>query len=221
MTRTLTTLVLALAASLALAQDKPLDVPKDKLPSAKVECVVCKARGAGHGPERAVAGVEYRGRAYFFCNAKEVSEFKADPEAFIPLPLPRPMPKFDLTDLSGQAWGAEAFKGKVVLIDFWATWCGPCRQMKPVVEKVRAKFADRGFRVLSVSTDEKRADLDKYLAKNTFPDPVLHDTEGRFADWRVSSIPAFFLVKDGQIVAEWRGVVKQGEIEKAVEVSMR
>lgn len=206
----LTTLLLTVAL---VAQDKPTDIPKAQLPKA-AECVVCSAGGAGHEEEKPAAGVMYKGKPYYFCNAKEIAEFKKDPEAFIPLPLPRAMAKFDLADTSGKVWNAEAFKDKVVLIDFWATWCGPCKQVKPMVVELAKK--NPSLVVLSVSIDEDKQALDKFLVKEKFVGPVVHDTKQTWSNWRVSAIPALFLVKDGQVVAQWTGVPKKQDLTSTV-----
>lgn len=211
----LTTLFLTVAL---IAQNKPTDIPKAQLPKA-AECVICSSNGAGHEEEKPIAGVMFKGKAYFFCNASEVKEFKKDPESWVPLPLPRAMAKFDLTDFSGKVWNAEAFKDRVVLIDYWATWCGPCKQVKPMVAELAKKHA--ALSVLSVSIDEKKADLDKFLAKQKFDGPVLHDTKQVWAAWRVKSIPALFLVKNGQVIGQWTGVPDKKELSSQVEGALK
>lgn len=196
-------------------QDVVVDIPKAELPKAE-HCVVCTSNGEDHGTEEPVAGVRYKGKSYFFCNAKEVSAFKKDPESYMPPVLPRAMPKFDLTDLTGKVWNEDVLQGKVVLIDYWATWCVPCREMKPIVDRVRNQFLDKGFEVLSVSIDEKRADLDKFLKKNKFDNPILHDQKQTWSNWRVRVVPTFFLVKEGQVIAQWSGKVPEKSLRDTV-----
>lgn len=79
--------------------------------------------------------------------------------------LAQPLPSFNLTDQDGKLWNDEAMKGKVVLLDYWATWCKPCLAMKPKIDKIRQEFKGKGFEVLSISIDEKQAALDKFFAK--------------------------------------------------------
>lgn len=209
--------ITAIAITLALAnQDTPVEIPKSDLPKA-AECVICTANGAGHGEEKPAAGVNYKGKSYYFCNAKEVAEFKADPVAFLPPVLPRPMPKFDLADTSGKQWNTETMKDKVVLVDFWATWCGPCKEMKPLVDKAHAEFKSKGFEVLSVSIDEKEATLTDHLKQNIFTNPVLFDKNQTWAEWKVRVIPTFFVVKNGQIVDQWSGKKSQKELNTLIE----
>ncbi len=199
-------------------QDKPVDIPKGELPNAPQVCVVCEAAGSGHGAEKAAAGVRFKGQAYYFCNPSEVAKFKKDPEAYLPPILPRPMPAFALADTAGKTWNAEAMKGQLVLLDFWATWCVPCKEMKPVLERVQKQFGDK-LTVLSVSIDEKRADFDKFLIKNKFSNPVLFDDKQTWAEWRVRVVPTFFLVKDGQIVGQWSGKKPEKDIVALVKKS--
>lgn len=196
-------------------QDSPVAIPANELPK-KAPCVVCEAGGSGHGEEKPAAGLRYKGKEYFFCNKNEPAVFKKDPEAFMAPVLPRPMPKFDLADTSGKAWNADSFKDKVVLVDFWATWCAPCKEMKPILDKVRTELAPNGFEVLSVSIDEKKATLDKYLPKAKFINPVLWDSNATFAAWNVRAVPAFFVVRNGEVVAQWVGKKKLDEVRAAI-----
>lgn len=214
--KTLLTLIAILSIGL---QDKPQDIAKTDLPK-EAECLVCSAGGEGHGKEKPAGGLMYKGKAYYFCNTKEIADFKKDPDAFVPPALPRPMPEFSIADTTGKTWDAEAMKGKLVLIDYWATWCGPCKAMFPIFDKLHAKYKGKDFELLSVSVDEKKPDLDKFLKGHKFPNPVLHDTTGTYGKWGVKAIPATFLVKDGQVVAQWTGKVKESDLSAAIEANL-
>lgn len=198
------------------SQDTPVPMEKSALPKAAL-CVVCHANGSDHGEERPAAGVRYKGNEYYFCNAKEVETFRKDPEGYMPPVLPRPMPDFKLADLTGKTWDASAMKGKLVIVDFWATWCVPCKEMKPILDGVRKKYGERGLEVLSVSIDEKRTELDKHLKKNPFSNPVLHDTGEVWAAWKVRVVPTFLVVKDGMIVEQWSGKRSKKDVEAMIE----
>ncbi|MCW5937667.1 MAG: redoxin domain-containing protein [Fimbriimonadaceae bacterium] len=195
-----------------LAQDAPVEIPRTDLPT-EAYCVICESNGTGHGLEKPVAGVKYKDKAYYFCNSSEVKKFREDPEAYLPPVLPRPMPTFALEAIGGEQLSVD--KG-VLLFDFWASWCKPCHEIKPRIDMVRKLYHDKGFEVLSVSVDEKREDLDKYLKRNPFKNPVFWDNGETWAAWKVRAIPALFLVKDGQIIAQWTGKPKKGELETAV-----
>lgn len=202
----------------AAVQDKPELIDKKDMPKGAV-ATFCGPDGKTE-MERPSVGYRYRGKSYYFCDQPAIKAFLKDPEGFLPPVLPRPMPEFALTDTSGKRWDAEAMKGKLVLVDFWATWCGPCKAMFPTLDKHHAKYKDRGFELLSVSVDQKKPDLDKFLQSHRFPNPVLHDTTGTSAAWKVKAIPATFLVKEGQIIAQWTGKVTERQLAEAIETNL-
>lgn len=201
---------------IAATQDKPVIIPKAELPKTDQFCTVCEADGNGHGAEKAAAGVRYQGTEYYFCHSNEVAKFIKDPAGYLPPVLPRPAPKFELADTTGTMWNAESMKGKVVLLDFWATWCVPCKEMKPVIERLHKK-AGENLTVLSVSIDEKKADFDKFLTKTKFTNPVLFDHAQTWGAWRVRVVPTFFLVKDGKIVEQWSGKRSEKAIQELLD----
>lgn len=211
--------LVSLITVVALAQEKPQDIAKDQLP-AKAPCVVCTVTGFMPGDLTPVAGVMYKGKAYYFCQKDEVATFKRDPEAFVTPILPRPMPSFDLKDTNEKTWDSAAFKGKLVLIDYWATWCVPCKELAPELDKVYADNKNKGLEFLSVATMDKKSDFEKFIHKNAFDHPVLFDNKGLNKSWHVVGVPEVFLVKDGQVIAQWLGVVKPGVVADAVKQNL-
>ncbi len=77
-----------------------------------------------------------------------------------------PAPKFQAKALDGQTFSNESTKGKVVLIQFWATWCGFCRRDQPAVDKVTKEFNDKGLIVLAVNVGEPRLKVEGYLEQS-------------------------------------------------------
>lgn len=95
----------------------------------------------------------------------------------------------------------------MVLVDFWASWCGPCRHSFPALQELHEKFKDQGVIVLGVSLDEDRADMDGFLKKAKISFATVRDPRGKLAEkLDVNSIPASFLLdKTGKIVAIHNG----------------
>jgi cytochrome c biogenesis protein CcmG/thiol:disulfide interchange protein DsbE len=215
---TLAALATCVLGGAALArQDSPVDIPKNDLPK-KALCVVCEAGGAGHAEEKPAAGVRYRGKTYFFCAAAEAPEFKKDPEAFMPPVLPRPAPRLPVKTLEGRDASLADYKGKVVLVDFWATWCKPCVAAMPDLQKLHDRLSARGFAVVGVSIDETGAKaVSPFLQKRKVTYPVVLDGTSTWKTWGVRAIPAMFLVdQKGTIVKQWTGKANKKEVERAV-----
>ncbi len=102
----------------------------------------------------------------------------------------------------GVTGALPATKGKVVLYDFWASWCGPCRQAFPSYETLYQKYKDRGFLVIGVGTDKKPADSAKFLEglKTTFP-VILDHSQKLVARVQPKAMPTAYLVgKNGVIM---------------------
>jgi peroxiredoxin len=199
------------------AQDKPTRIT-GKLP-ARAECVICSRNGEGHGEEKAAAGVRYKGKPYYFCSKGEVAAFEQDPDAFLPPVLPRPAPAAPLKSLTGDTATLASYKGKVVLVDFWATWCAPCVKTMPDVQKLHGQYGAKGFTAVGVSVDEGGAKtVKRFLDKRKFTYPMLLDAEGKASErFGVRAIPALFLLdRDGNIVRQWTGSVDKETVEKAV-----
>ena len=217
----LNTLVL-ISSLAAFVQDAPIDIAKGELPK-EAECTVCSTNGESHGPEKPAAGVRYKGKSFYFCSTKEVSTFKSDPEAFVPPVLPRPAPKLSGTLLDGSSVNLDAYKGKVVLIDFWATWCKPCVDAMPHISKLAKEFGDKGFTVLGVSIDEEPNKVAPFVKKRKIEYPIVLDDKKTpsWQSFKVSGIPALFLVdREGQIIAQWRGKIKASDVEAAVKTAV-
>jgi thiol-disulfide isomerase/thioredoxin len=162
----------------------------------------------------------YKGKPYYFCNPKEAPEFMKNPELYVPLSLPMALPELNLTDTMGKMWDAEAFKGKLILLDYWATWCKPCLALKPKLDKIRDAYKEKGFEILSVSTDDKQPTFTKFLTKAKWDNPVARDVNKTWANLKVISIPALFLVKDGQVIAQFRGNIDLKAVETAVKANL-
>jgi peroxiredoxin len=110
---------------------------------------------------------------------------------------------FTLTDLQGKAWTLKELRGKVVLVNFWATWCPPCRKEIPDLEKLYSHFKDQGFVVLAIS-DEDASKVAPFIAQEKASYPVLLDPGRKVNDlFQVDGIPKSFVYdRDGKLVAQ-------------------
>jgi thiol-disulfide isomerase/thioredoxin len=99
-----------------------------------------------------------------------------------------------------------SLKGKVVLIDFWASWCRPCRATNKVLAKIYAKYKDKGFEIFSVSIDDNLNAWRKAVSKDKMSWPQVNDNGGKAGTaeaWDIYAIPASFLMdKNGTLVAK-------------------
>lgn len=113
----------------------------------------------------------------------------------------KPLPDLRGTDFDGKPLNLADFKGKVLLMDFWATWCGPCVQGLPSMQEIKARYADKPFAMLGVNRDKPGSGdrVMKFLAKRGLTIPQLDDTAGKAADYfHAVGIPMVVLVdKDG------------------------
>ena len=109
------------------------------------------------------------------------------------------------TMLNGQPFAWNKMRGKVVLVDFWATWCGPCKAEFPQLKKLYDSYKSRGFEVIAICLDEDRAQLNEFLKKESLPWITLHDQGGvsPTADrYGVTTLPTSILVdKNGRVVS--------------------
>jgi thiol-disulfide isomerase/thioredoxin len=107
-------------------------------------------------------------------------------------------PALVLRTPSGETVDLAALRGKVVLVNFWATWCAPCVEEMPALARLRARLAPRGFEVLAVNQGEMPASVTAFVERTGLDLPVLLDREKAVArDWKVRALPTTFVV-DGK-----------------------
>ena len=113
---------------------------------------------------------------------------------------------FTITGLNGESIQLSSLKGKVLLLDFWASWCGPCRVSNRQLVKIYNKYNEKGFEIFAVSLDEEKDDWKKAIAKDKITWLQGNDTGGWEAKaalkWKVEALPTSFLVnKNGDVIA--------------------
>ena len=111
-------------------------------------------------------------------------------------------PSFSLPTLgSGQSMGLSKYKGRVVYVDFWASWCGPCRESLPMLNELRNELKRKGFEVLAINLDENTDDAKAFLKQFPVSYPVLLDPEGRIPEkYELPGMPTSFMIdKKGNV----------------------
>lgn len=107
----------------------------------------------------------------------------------------------DLTEFGLEGTLPATLRGQVVLLDFWASWCAPCRLSFPVMDELRRQYADQGLVILAVNVDEDRADQEAFLKKVTVGFTVLRDAAHKLVAYAdVAAMPTSFLVDRKGIV---------------------
>ncbi len=114
----------------------------------------------------------------------------------------QPAPAFQAKALDGKSTlSLEAFKGQVVYLDFWASWCGPCAAALPAIDKLQKEFGDKGFQVLAVNVDQDVRDARRFLARRPVGYPSVADPTGSIPTrFEVETMPTSFLIdRDGVV----------------------
>jgi thiol-disulfide isomerase/thioredoxin len=114
-------------------------------------------------------------------------------------------------------------RGSAVLLDFWATWCGPCRTEAPIVDRVSRRWQDKGVVVLGVNTDTPdQGDPREFAVQHGLTYPIVHDGEGLAShEFEIDSLPTLVVVsRTGKITAVRTGVTEDAEIERLLQQAL-
>ena len=111
-------------------------------------------------------------------------------------------PQFTLPSLQqNQAISLKQFQGKVVYLDFWASWCAPCRTAFPLLSKLQHKLKAQGFEVVAINLDEDKANAERFIKEFAVDFTVLRDAKGEWADkFVIESMPTSFIIDKQGII---------------------
>ena len=137
-------------------------------------------------------------------------------------------PNFTLKDLNGADVSLEQYKGKVVLVNFWATWCGPCKVEMPWLIDFQQKYADKGFTILGISMDDGgKQDIEPFLREERFDVggqklglnyPILIGNDELAGKYNIFGMPTSVLVsRDGKKVRTYVGLIDHDTIAAEIE----
>ncbi len=147
--------------------------------------------------------------------------------------LGKPAPPFTLEDLSGNKHSLSDYKGRALAINFWATWCAPCKVETPWLIDLRNQYAAQGFEVLAISADDidrknprifsnEKQEIARFVQKMHMPYPVLIDGDSiadSYGD--IEALPAtFFLNRNGVVVAAQMGITSRDELERNIKKAL-
>ncbi len=132
---------------------------------------------------------------------RKLRERESDPNAQVASVM-----DFTLAAANGDPLKLSSLKGKIIILDFWATWCGPCRVQHPLYQQVMSRFEDNSAVLfLSISTDEERALVAPFLKEHRWTNPVYFE-DGLASMLRITSIPTTIIVnKRGEISSRMNG----------------
>jgi len=124
-----------------------------------------------------------------------------------PVDHPGPAPRFLSMTPQGKKMGIDDFKGKLVVLNFWATWCPPCRLEMPSMEKLYQEFKGQGLEVVAINFMEREKAITSFLKENGFSFPVLLDKKGEIArKYGVHGLPVTYLIaRNGNLLAKSMG----------------
>ena len=122
-------------------------------------------------------------------------------------------PTFALPTAKGDTVALDKLRGKVVYVDFWASWCGPCRRSFPWMNEMQQKYGGKGLVVVAVNVDKKRADADRFLAQNPAGFTIAFDEAGATpSTYDVKGMPSSYLIDPtGKVTFVERGFLDESK----------
>jgi cytochrome c biogenesis protein CcmG/thiol:disulfide interchange protein DsbE len=132
---------------------------------------------------------------------------------------PQPAQPFQLTLFGGETLTLEDLRGQVVMLDFWASWCAPCRQEAPTLARVYREYRDRGVEFVGVAIWDTEEDVQVYIRQYGVTYPNGLDPEGRMAmDYGVTGIPEkYFISRDGALVKKFIGPADEATLKQVLD----
>jgi len=131
---------------------------------------------------------------------------------------PSPAPGWELPDLAGHTLHSTDFQGKVVVLDFWATWCPPCREEIPGFIELQIKYQEQGLAVVGVSVDQAGADTVKTFAKKMGINYPVVLADAKIPNlYDINVLPTTFILdRTGRVVKQYLGMTPESEIESKI-----
>lgn len=206
-------------ASTPAREEAPVPVPEEKqAPPQEKEGAPTPAPEEGReGPTEETEGQGAQDSKGQEDTSPEAAKLEPTPE------VGHPAPDFALKDLDGNTVRLSDLRGKVVFINFWATWCPPCRAEMPEIEALHQEYKDKGVVVIGVDIREPETTVRQYIQQGGFSWTIVLDSTGEVAaEYQIAAIPtSFFVDKEGIIRAVNVGAMTKRAMEAKLTEAMR
>ena len=126
---------------------------------------------------------------------------------------------FSLPTIDGKPLELADYQGQVTLVNFWATWCGPCRLETPALVKMQRKYGDRGFAVIGIAVQSEEQGVKEFVQEFSVPYAIGIDTESEVsARYRLFAVPTSFLFSpEGKLIHTFTGYVREKQLEEQLQ----
>ena len=133
--------------------------------------------------------------------------------------IDKPAPNINMPLYDGGVLTPEDYADRPVVVNFWASWCGPCRQEAPIFERLSQEYGERGVLFIGVNIQDAQSDAEAYLREFAITYPNGSDEDGRISiDYGVIGIPVtFFVNRDGIVQRRWAGVMRETQLRQWID----
>ncbi len=149
--------------------------------------------------------------------SQEVSQAR-ERALVVPARVDYPAPELTLADLEGVSRSLKDYRGQVVLVNLWASWCPPCVAELPTLNAFYGDYADQGFVLIGINAGESPSHVREYVLQRQLNFPIWIDTEQRAGEaFRTMSLPSSFVIdRQGRVRLEWLGAIERTMLDKYV-----
>ncbi len=139
--------------------------------------------------------------------------------AGVGIPNGAPAPQFELTGLDGKTYKLSDFKGKPVMINFWASWCPPCRAEMPTLQAAYKEYEAQGFVILGVNLNESEVAINSFKEKTGITFPILIDKDDHVSRlYDIVPLPtSYFVDKNGVVQGKWTGEISKDQLKALIQ----